>query len=258
MNYENLYQEMLQQKKSFQNDLETMKKLFRSVTNELESGDVKAMTKDLAAMSGMIGGLGDKLTGMEDTLAGFDSRKYFEDGDFAAQILEICQEKGVDVKGTFPVYEMFPYKVKIDAENQDIYMNNKKVPCMRPAKFVEKVQKEQERLKRTNFNATTFASELENAYDLLALKGKSRDRSPELYLKDLYKYLAPMGRLRKVYDMQNYAYDVAKLYDSDERVTKSGIQFEFGPTRISNRSLRIIDQYGKEQYLSTIQFFYKD
>ncbi|MEY8427469.1 hypothetical protein AALA00_07070 [Lachnospiraceae bacterium 46-15] len=41
----------------------------------------------------------------------------------------------MDVRGDFPVYEMFPYRVKLDTENQDLYLDRKKVPCMRPQSF---------------------------------------------------------------------------------------------------------------------------
>ena len=45
-------------------------------------------------------------------------------------MLAACEEQGVDVRGEFPVYEMFPYRVKLDTENQDIYLDRKKVQCL--------------------------------------------------------------------------------------------------------------------------------
>ena len=68
---------------------------------------------------------------MKDAAEGFDTKAYFESGEFAEQMLEACQEKGVDVRGELPVYEMFPYRVRLDVENQDIYLDRKKIQCVR-------------------------------------------------------------------------------------------------------------------------------
>ena len=37
--------------------------------------------------------------------------------------------------------------------------------------------------------------------------------------------------------------------------TKNGRKFQFGPTRDQNKSIRILDQNGNEQFLATICFF---
>jgi hypothetical protein len=55
----------------------------------------------------------------------FDSKRYMENGDFAKQMLSYCESMSVDVRGDFPTYEIFPYKVKIDADNQDVYIDRK-------------------------------------------------------------------------------------------------------------------------------------
>ena len=73
---------------------------------------------------------------MKESVNGFDAQAYFETGEFAEQMLAACKEKAVDVREDFPVYEMFPYRVRLDTENQDIYLDRKKVQCMRPQSFV--------------------------------------------------------------------------------------------------------------------------
>lgn len=169
-------------------------------------------------------------------------------------MLAICQEKGVDVRGEFPVYEMFPYRVKVDTENQDLYLDRKKVQCMRPQSFVDIVQKGQEKLNKASFNALTFVNELADAYDLALLKLKKNPES-DVYLTGLYKFLAPMSRFRKDYDQQNFAFDLARLYISEIEETKSGRKFQFGPSRNNNKAIRILDKDGREQYLATIRFY---
>lgn len=77
-------------------------------------------------------------------------------------------------------------------------------------------------------------------------------------MSSLYKFLAPMGRFRREYDQQSFAFDLAKLYNSDEDTPKKGRRFQFGPSRDGRKSIRILDKDGKEQYLATICFFHEE
>ena len=173
---------------------------------------------------------------------------------FGQLLRRAVAEKGVDVRGEFPVYEMFPYKVRLDAENQDIYLDRKKVQCMRPKSFVEQVKAGQDKLNRANFNAQTFVNELSDAYDTAILKLKKQPGA-DIYLNSLYKLLAPMSRFRKDYDQQSFAFDLARLYAEGAVETKNGRKFQFGPSRNNGKAIRILDQEGKEQFLATIRFY---
>ncbi len=254
MDYENLYETLQPLETSLKNNLASLQKLFKAATRESAGGDIKSLARDLNTMAETASALSSALEAMKASVDGFDTRAYFESGDFAAQMLQCCQEKGVDVRGSSPVYEMFPYKVKLDMENQDLYLDRKKVQCIRPRSFVQTVRDSQEKLNRASFNAAAFAAELGDAYDTAVMKLKRQPQS-DIYLTSLYKILAPMSRFRKDYDQQSFAFDLARLYISRIEETKNGRRFQFGPSRESNKSIRILDQYGKEQHLSTIRFF---
>lgn len=254
MNYESFYEEMQPHEKSVKDGIASLQKLFKAIHKELEGGDVKGLVRDLNVLAQSAEAFVSTAQDMKGAAEGFDTKEYFENGDFAEQMLAACQEIGVDVRGEFPAYEMFPYRVKLDVENQDLYLDRKKVQCMRPKCFVETVRKGQEKLNKASFNALTFVSELADAYDLAVLKMKKRPDS-DIYLTSLYKFLAPMGRFRKDYDQQSFAFDLARLYASDIEETKSGRRFQFGPSRNNNKALRILDKDGKEQFLATIRFF---
>ena len=254
MNYENLYESMQPHQKALKDSLTSLQKLSKIVTKETDGGDIKNLLKDLDSMRETAAVLSAALEAMKSAAGGFDTKAYFESGDFAQQMLDVCQEKGVDVRGASPVYEMFPYRVKLDMENQDLYLDRKKVQCVRPQSFVDMVQKSQEKLNRASFNPSAFAAELADAYDTAVLKLK-RQSAADIYLNSLYKYLAPMSRFRKDYDQQSFAFDLARLYISRIEETKNGRRFQFGPSRESNKSIRILDENGKEYFLSTICFY---
>lgn len=254
MNYEEFYAALQPQEKEVKDRLASLQKLFKAVGKETESGDVKGLSRDLSAMAEAAELLLAALKEMDGTVSGFDTRAYFESGEFAQQMLDACKEKGVDVRGEFPVYEMFPYRVRLDAENQDIYIDRKKVQCMRPQSFVDTVKAGQEKLNKVHFNELNFVSELADAYDLAALKLNKRPGA-DIYLMSLYKFLTPMGRFRKDYDQQSFAFDLARLYSSGIEETKNGRRFQLGSSRNQSKAIRILDKNGKEQYFATICFY---
>ncbi|MCD8327109.1 MAG: hypothetical protein LUC90_10650, partial [Lachnospiraceae bacterium] len=194
---------------------------------------------------------------LSNSVNNFDAKAYFESGDFASQMLDICKENELDIQGEFPIYEMFPYRVRLDVENQDVYLDKKRIQCMRPSSFVNTVKANQEKLKKVRFNAEAFAEELANAYDLANAKNNHK-AGYNMYLTNLYKFLTPMSRFRKDYDLQSFSYDIARLYAefmNGMTTTKNGRVFAFGPARNSQKAIRILDANGNEQLLATICFF---
>ena len=257
MNYEEFYQTIQPQEKSLKDGLASLQRLFKTIGKESAGGDIKNLIKDLAAMAEVAASLSDSITEIQATAESFDSRAYFESGEFAQQLLEVCTEKNVDVRGEFPIYEMFPYRVRLDAENQDIYLDRKKLQCMRPQSLVETIKKGQEKLNKASFNPQAFASELNEAYDLAVLK-LNRQPGSDIYLLNLYKFLTPMSRFRKDYDQQSFAFDLARLYIDGTNETKNGTKFQFGPAREGKRTIRILKADGQEEFLATIRFYKED
>jgi len=254
MNYEALYQDYLPLEKELKDKIAGVQKLYKALGKGLDSGDLKSVERDVQVMERMIKEQTGVLEEIKSVIDGFDRRKYFEEGEFTRQMLEACENNGVDVKGEYPVYEMFPSKLKIDAENQDLYLDRKKVQCMRPQYIIKMVKASQDKLMKASFNALSFANELADAYDLALLK-KKKAEDADFYLLDLYRFLAPMGRFRKDYDKQSFAFDLARLYASGLEEIKDGRKFQFGPSRNENKAIRILDKNGNEQYLATIRFY---
>lgn len=254
MNYEELYGSLQGLEKSLKEKQASAQKQYKNAVKSTDSGDLKSLSKTLEQL---LVGLAEQksiIESLKQHVDQFDAKAYFESGDFAAQLLEACTEKEIDVKGEYPVYEMFPYKVKIDAEAQDVYLDKKRIPCARPLEFAKQVKEGQDKLNRASFNAQTFLNELADAYDLEILKGKKVPQS-DLYLMDLYKLMVPMARSKKDYDLQSFAFDLARLHASDTKTTKDGRSYQFGPGRKVNKQVRILDKEGRETLLFTISFY---
>lgn len=254
MNYEELYGSLQNLEKELKDKQSAAQKQYKNAVKNTEAGDIKSLSKNLETLAALLSEQESIVENLKRDVEGFDAKHYFESGDFAGQLLEICGEKGIDVQGEYPSYEMFPYKVKIDAENQDVYVDKKRIPCVRPAELAKQIKLGQDKLNKASFNAQSFLNELAEAYDLLTVKGKKAP-SADLYLTDLYKLMVPMARSRKEYDIQSFAFDLARLYASEIKTTKDGRFYQFGPSRKSNKVVRILDSEGKELFLSTIRFY---
>ena len=257
MNYEELIAALIPAQKKLKDSISLVQKLNKIILKDTESGDLKDMKKQLDMLAEAITAQKQAQEEYKALADAFDDAAYFESGEFTAQLLEACREKNIDVHGEAPVFEMFPYKVRVDAENRDIYLDRKKVACMRPAYFALTVKAGLEKLNRESFAADKFAAELSIAYDLAIMKGRKQPGA-DILLNSLYKLLVPMSRSRKEYDQQSYAFDLARLYAADSAepvVLKDGRKLQFGPSRDIAKSIRILDKNGKEQYLATIKFY---
>ncbi len=254
MDYEELYGELQPLEKKMKEMAAAAQKLQKTIVKDTENGDIKDLGKTLSAYSELMEGQKALVSELQGLVERFDGKEYLQSGDFSRQMLSICQEKGVDVTGEYPAFEMFPYRVKFDTENQDIYLDRKRVQSLRPASFVQMVKKGQEKLMKAPFNAASFLNELAEAYDITVLK-QNRASGTDIYLINLYKQLVPMGRSRKEYDQQNFAFDLARLYMSETERTKDGRRYQFGPNRESKKAIRILHKDGREEYLATIRFF---
>ena len=259
LNYEIFYQELQQAEKNVRDKLQHTGRSFKSITRNSERGDVKKLAKDIDEIRGLVAELEKLSAHLQSVSESFDSRAYFESGDFTRQMIDYCAQHGVDIKGEAGIYEIFPFKVRIDTENQDLYVNRKKVHCVRPLQFVRDIKNQVEKYTKSGFNLTQFISELAAAYDLAVIVKNSESKVErfefDVLLKDIYNYLAPTAKARREYDLQQYAYDLSRLYSSgmDEK-TKDERRFEFGSTKQANKLIRILDSDGMEQFLGTIRF----
>ena len=256
MDYEILYRQTQPVEKLLKDKCSALVRLQKGMSKDLAKGDLKSFAKNMALFMQAYEECGAIRNSLEQEVESFDARAYFEHGDFANQLLEMCSREEVDVVGLFPNYHMFPYKVRVDVENQDLYLDRKKISCVRPESFVQMVKSSREKLMKGSFNVNQFVNELSTAYDMALLKQGSKQNEPDMYLTTLYKFLVPMSRARKEYDQPSYAFDLARLYIAEPVVTKDGRAYQFGPSRNSGKAIRILDGNDREQFLATIRFYH--
>ncbi|MDR1299689.1 MAG: hypothetical protein LBJ84_05500, partial [Oscillospiraceae bacterium] len=241
--------------------LSSQQKLVKRLLKCVEAGDLKAAARELPAANAASGDSLRAMAAMTEKIEAADMPQYLESGEFARQLVNMCREYGIDIKGEGIAYEVFPYRLKIDTQNAELQINGKKAAGLRPRAVVEVLEKKRARLLSASFNPAQYAAELAAAYDLALLagsKGKAYARDADVHLATLYKYLTPMRRFRRDYDAQSFAFDIARLYDALSEAPieiGDGRRAHFGPGRDNSKAIRILDALGSERFLSTIRFY---
>jgi hypothetical protein len=260
-----IYEEFLEGfkplEKNVKDALKKVTSLEGKVAKAVLNGDLKAAEKDSAALETATAVYLEAKSALSECLSSFDYRAYFAEGKFTEEMLSSLRAKGLDVVGDYPSFEVFPTKIKLDAENQEVVLGKKKVATMRPAYLADRTKELVDKLEEAAFNALSFAQDLENAYTLMIARENEKAGSRKftfgsyLTLLDLYKIMVPLSRSRKDYDDTAFAFDVARLYQENEKggfVTKSGKSVSFSTGR--GKGIRILDSNGNEQIFSTICF----
>jgi hypothetical protein len=260
MDYEVLYSEYAAVADRLKTQLAQQQRLLKRINKSVDAGDLKSAGKDIDALSAATLESADTIKEIASVHGGADMSSYLASGDFAAQLVEACRSRGIDIIGEDNNYEIFPYRLKITASDEEVLINGKKAPGLRPVAVANFLEKSRAKLLAVNFNADKFAAELAAAYDIAVTSGSRGKKSApdaDVYLNTLYKYLVPMARFRRDYGAQSFAFDIARLYSTENVVLPDGRRIQFGPSRNNNRAVRILDAYGQEFFIATVRF-YKD
>ncbi len=254
MNYEDFYQEYMLIEKNIKDSIKTFNRFQRTLTKHMGQGEIKLAAQDLENIKNNNIAIEESTKQLENLIESFNAQDYIESGEWTNQMLEYGKQAKIDIQGSFPIYEMFPFKVRVDSENQDIYIDRKKASYLRPSFFIDKIATMQAKLNKASFNAVKFATELANCYDrYLIIKGKNSEA--DVYLLDLYKLLVPMGRFKTDYNKQAFAFDIARLRRAGEIMLKDGRKVQLGFSRNEKKAIRVLNDSGLEEFFSTIMFY---
>ena len=223
----------------------------------MRDGDINALPKLFTALRDAAQGRESALMQLELLTEAFDGHEYMSGGDYTGQMIECCKQLSVDVQGSFPAYDMFPCRITVNPEAQDVTIDKKRYACLRPSKLVGIVKAELDKLAKANFNALSFAKELSAIYDLAIIKmshKKACAADAPVYALELYSLLTPMKRYKKDYTANDFAYDMARLYSADSIKLDDGRMLRFDTSRDMKKSIRILDSFGSEQFISTVRF----
>lgn len=235
----------------------TIVRLQKAIQKNTDTGNLTEARKGTAALQEAISQIQALAEQLQEQIDAFDVQEYFVSGDFTMQLLDACKEKKIDVKGEKGVYEMFPYKIRVLGDQEhpaEVWMDRKKVQSCRPSYIAETIQNGQNKLYSAKFNPATFMNELGEAYEITCLRAGGRVGSTQALTK-IYKNLVLMSRSRKEYDMQAFAFDLARVYEAGPEswvAPKTGACYDFGTSRDGSNGIRVLSRTGVESYISTL------
>ena len=256
-NYEEFYASLLPLEKALKDSAGAIVKAQKNIAKNTGIGNLTEARKLAAGLSESIEKLRDSASALTAQLDSLDTQAYFADGDFTRQLLEACAQRHIDVRGEKGVYEMFPIKVRVlgDAEHPaEVWLNRKKLASFRPNYVADTIQAEQTKLYAGSFKVASFMNELADAYETACLKTGARIGSTQA-LSKIYKYMVPTARARRDYDAQQFAFDLARLYEAGTEawVSKSGTRYAFGTSRDGASGIRVLSRSGVESYINTLR-----
>jgi len=258
MDYEVLLASYTDAHELLKSQLAQQQKLLKRIGKSMDVGDLRSAGKDIAAIGPLAEETERTIREIEKIENGADMTEFLASGDFAAQLVDSCKARGIDIIGEEGSYEIFPYRLKVNPADEEVLINGKKAPGLRPAAVAAFLESGRNKLLSANFNPEKFAIELSAAYDIAiaySAVGKKLVPDADIYLSTLYKYLVPMARFRRDYSMQSFAFDLARLYSAGDIMLPDGRGIQFGPSRNNNRAIRILDAFGKEYFLATVRFY---
>ena len=257
MNYEELYNALQPDMKDLKDAASAAVRSQKAIVKNTDTGNLAEVKKALSLLEDALRKADTAAACLSAEISRFDTHEYFAGGDFSKQLLEACAAAEIDVKGEKGIYEMFPYKVRVvgDAEHaEEVYINRKKIPSFRPSHVASVIKAGQEKLYRGSFKPESFMDELAAGYEMTCLRSSARVGSTQQLTK-IYKSMVPMARARKEYDMQAFAFDLARIYEkgTEAWVTKSGQRYYFGTSRDGKTGIRVLSSTGVETYISTLK-----
>ncbi|MEW6448591.1 MAG: hypothetical protein AB1426_10970 [Bacillota bacterium] len=224
----------------------------------LREGDLEQAERTLGWLETAVAKQLENLARLKEKLPTYDVTAYLA-GEFDADFLAACRGLELQVTGTFPAYEVFPFHVRVYPERRTIEVNERVVRCLRPKVLAAYLKAQKNNLYKEAFNPTRFLDILANAYDtILAVQNMGRDvriqKDLDVSLVTVYERLTPLPAQRRQYPRNMFAFDLHRLYVAGVFNTSDNRRLVLGDTRARGRSFVIYDTHGREQRFGSLRF----
>lgn len=180
------------------------------------------------------------------------------DTTYAEEFEAACRSIGLELRGRFPRYEVFPFEVRIVPERLCAEVHGKVVRTLAPAALAKVVKRERDRLYNARFDPQAFARSLLKAWDLLMAErrlagGPSADvTGGQVKLKDIYQVLTLLPGVGKAYTERDFAFDLFRLRESG-MMAFGGRSIILGHTRSSRGTIRVPERGGGFAHLGFLE-----
>jgi len=223
----------------------------------LRDGDVEQAERVLGWLEATLGKQRETALRLKEKLPTYDVTSYLKE-EFHVGFLAACREQDLPVTGTFPAYEVFPFKVRVRPEHRVIEVNDRQVRLLRPRALAAYLKAAKNRLYREKFNPVAFLDALAAVYDtVLAVRRATYgpvQKDLDVSLLEVYERLTPLPAHRRAYPRNMFAFDLHRLFVADSFTTSDGRRLVLGAVRPRGRALLVYDAQGRDWRYGSLRF----
>jgi hypothetical protein len=225
-------------------------KRFRSAAQQ---GNLRELRPAMSAAEKALADLSQRVS---DASAGwsFDEDGYFEDGEFARELIATAQQAGMRIFAEDDRLYCYPVLVRVLGGERAVSIDRTRERRLRPSVLVAHLKQLQARPQR--FRSEAFLESLFSAY--AALVGKQRLNAGRVEkLVDLYELLTLLPGSSKDYSRQEFARDLYLLDRSGVTETRKGYVVALSAStgsRIASSTIRVITESGQDRLYYGISF----
>jgi len=240
-----------------------MAKSWTAVKNACRAWDFRAFDKALAAFSSAVADLAGNWPAVEPALREEmeENSRFVESKDYQQALEEALLAAGLPLQGSFPQYELIPYKLTIDSEDKEIRLSigrrQEKTRCMEPKQAAKWVASRYQALTGKRFDAPGFMRELISAYEY-ANKVAYREGEVKwglaVAIEELYNLLTLKRGARLEYPKALFLYELGRLKEQVE-LKVDEYQLEIGYPRKHEKAVTIVDSRGRESRVSSLTVY---
>lgn len=224
----------------------TLKKL-KTAENTLNIKDFKAGVETLGEDFTQMENTWSELFGNLEDYSGKLSEQ-LNSPDYPTKLEAALKEQQVPFSGTFPNYDIPPFKLSINTENFTARLSmgrrSQQTSSLSPTSLSLWIAKIYKNLVNSQFNHDRFCKELIEAY-LYLNPSDSEWRLPVL-VKDVYKLLTIKNEAKQEYPESRFIFDLSRLLNQYE-IKYGEYIFDFSPHKLPAKNYTLVNEVGKER-----------
>lgn len=238
-----------------QNQLQAAGKRFLT---GIQEGNLESTNQVLGRYEELLSRQADWVSRLKARLPDFDAAGFLQQ-QFHEGFLKALEEEGLPVEADYPVYEVFPFKVRVTPERESVLVDEKTLRALRPRVVAQRLKQEIRRLHGLPFDGARFLQSLAGAYDLLmcrlSVTKKIDLNEQEVLLKDVYNVITPLPHQKRAYPPRLFAFDLHRLLRENCLSTSDGRRLWLGNVRNRARAMVILDAQGRPQRYGVMKFY---
>jgi hypothetical protein len=244
--------------KGFEDTHKNLTAALRRLKQGAGEGNLELMQQALARYSELMDKQGVFTADLQKTVPAFEIKSYLQE-DFHQAFMAALEEEGLAVEADYPVYEVFPFRVRVLPDREAVQVDDKTLRCLRPRMLAQYLKKMIKKINTGSFDGKRFLMSLARAYDLLLCKFMAEKdihlNEQEVLLKDVYQVLTPLHQHRQLYSLHWFAFDLHRLLRDGCTTAPDGRRLWLGNVRNRSKAVVVPDAQGRPQRYGVIKFY---